>query len=96
MESGRKLKAFLALTVIFATVILIDWYGKINYVRVITEDDDITLSSVVANNTVGNKYNSNKTYFWRKEVKKTEQNGLVPFTYRVKILGESKYRLLSK
>ncbi len=95
MESTRKLKAFIMLTLIFISVFTIDWYGDINKVRVVTDDEDVTLSSEAANSIVGGRYNSHKTYFWRKKVKKTVQNTAIPFVYKTVILSESKYKLYS-
>ncbi len=95
MESTRKLKAFTLLTIIFATLFVIDWYSKINTVRVITDNEDVVISSEIASRTA-KYFDSNRTYFWRKKVKKTEQNTLIPFVVKTIIIEESNYKFYHK
>lgn len=96
MESNRKLKAFLVLTLIFISVFTFDWYSKINEVRLMVENDDTYVSDLIASQKMGYRYNNTSSYFWRKKVKKTEQNSLVPFVYKTVVLSESKYVFMSQ
>lgn len=92
MESTRKLRAFILMTLIFVSVFIFNWYSKIDKVRLIIENEDRTLSLKELDDKYTG-YDETKTYFYRKKIKKTEQNSLIPFVYKTKILSESKYSL---
>ncbi len=95
MESSRKLKAFVILTFIFLFFFTIDWYSKLNIVRVVTEEDRQYLSSQIAERTA-KWFDSSKEYYWSRQVTKKEQNTLIPFVTQTTIISESNYKFYSR